>query len=229
MRRIMFLALFSVVFMSGCANQMAFHDHRERLTTDSKPVFLMTATLNNNYRKSFQPKLTVAHVEKESAAGEIEKLSFLMDDRGSSEGKSESSGNDYFVRLELERGQYIVRSFHARASSFPIMANYTVPIHAPLNVVQGGVYYLGHIAATIRERNDDEFKAGSAMPLIDQAIGGASGGTFDVAISDEFAIDEPKFRARFRALEGVPIHKAILPPFDRTKAQEWCKEPMSPC
>ena len=44
--------------------------------------------------------------------------------------------------------------------------------------------------ATVRERTGNEFKAGPSLPLIDQAIAGASGGIFDVDISDRWDTDE---------------------------------------
>ena len=80
---------------------------------------------------------------------------------------------------------------------------------------------IGHIEATVRERQGDEFKAGSSIPLIDQAVVGASGGTFDVAITDALSTDEALFRSKFPALTNVEIKRAILPPFDRLKAQQW--------
>jgi hypothetical protein len=43
----------------------------------------------------------------------------------------------------------------------------------------------------------------------------------DVEITDEFATDEGAFRSKFPALAGVTITKAILPAFDRAKAQQW--------
>ena len=102
-----------------------------------------------------------------------------------------------------------------------IIGYFFTPMHSPLEAKERGIFYLGHINATVRERQGDEFKAGRTIPLIDQAIAGASTGTFDVAITDEFATDEALFRSKFPALEGVAIKKAILPTFDRAKAQKW--------
>jgi hypothetical protein len=73
----------------------------------------------------------------------------------------------------------------------------------------------------VRERQENEFKAGPSIPLIDQAVAGASTGTFDIKISDNFVKDEAIFRSKFPALVGVPIRKSILPAFDRANAQKW--------
>ena len=107
------------------------------------------------------------------------------------------------------------------ASSFPIHGSFFAPLHTTITVGEPGVYYLGHVNATVRERKGEEFKAGPSIPLIDQAIAGASGGTFDIDITDGFDKDEALFRAKFPALAGVKITKAILPAFDRAKAQAW--------
>ncbi|MDB4983094.1 MAG: hypothetical protein JWM82_3846, partial [Myxococcales bacterium] len=98
------------------------------------------------------------------------------------------------------------------------------PLHAPLHVAAPGVYYLGHVDAAVREGVGNELKAGVSVPLIDQSIAGASGGTFDVAISDQWTIDEPLFRNAFPGLDGVPIQKMILPPFNRAVAQKWWQD-----
>lgn len=83
------------------------------------------------------------------------------------------------------------------------------------------MFYLGHINATVRKRIGGEFKAGASIPLIDQAIAGASGGTFDIEISDQWENDKTKFLTKFPALASVEIKKSILPPFNRKRAQEW--------
>jgi len=221
-----FIALATLIFallLTGCATRtkMAFQDDAERLTEKSKPVYLMTATIKNTYRTSFQPKLIVVHVEKPGAKEAADRLNFTMDDKAKKETDSAETGNSYLLRLELDPGKYEIRGLTSLARSFPINGFFFAPMHSDLEVKGKGVFYLGHVTATVRERQGNEFKAGPSIPLIDQAIAGASGGTFDVAITDEFAVDEPAFRAKFPALAGVPITKAVLPAFDRAKAQKW--------
>ncbi|MFN7155297.1 MAG: hypothetical protein ACK4OE_16565 [Acidovorax sp.] len=200
---------------------MAFQDDAERVTEKSKPVFLLTATIKNTYRTSHQPKLLVVHVEKPGAKEAADRLNFTMDEKARNETGSAEAGNSYLLRLALDPGPYEIRGLTSLASSFPINAMFFAPMHSHLEVSGNGVFYLGHIAATVRERQGNEFKAGPSIPLIDQAVAGASGGTFDIAITDRLEVDEPAFRAKFPALAGVPIKKAILPAFDRAKAQQW--------
>lgn len=209
--------------VSGCATptKMAFQNDTDRLTEKSKPVYLMTATLKNTYRTSFQPRLLVVNVEKPDAKEAADRLNFTMDDKAKDETDSEITGNNYLLRLELDAGRYEIRGLTSLARSFPINGFFFAPLHSPFEVKEQGVFYLGHVTATVRERQGNEFKAGPSAPLIDQAIAGASGGTFDIEITDEFATDEALFRSKFPALAGIAIQKAILPSFDRVKAQQW--------
>ena len=222
-RLLAFFAVSAAILLSGCATRtpMAFENDADRLTEKSKPVFLMTATIKNTYKTSFQPKLLVVNVEKAGAKEAADRINFTMDDKAKQETDSAATGNTYLLRLELEPGKYEIKGMTSLARTFPIQAFFFAPLHAPLESKEAGVYYLGHVNATVRERQGTEFKAGPSIPLIDQAVAGASGGTFDVAITDEFATDEAVFRAKFPALAGVTIKKAILPAFDRAKAQAW--------
>lgn len=217
------VALTFAIGLSGCVTptKMAFQDDSERLAEKRNPVFLMTATLKNKYRTSFQPRLLVVHVEKPDAKEKADRINFTMDDKARDESDSVDSGNNYLLRFELDPGKYEIRGMTSRASTFPIHGFFFTPIHSSLEAMKPGVYYLGHVNATVRERQDNEFKAGPSIPLIDQAIAGASGGTFDVEIVDQWSADEAAFLKRFPALAGVNVQKAILPAFDRAKAQQW--------
>lgn len=181
----------------------------------------MTATIKNTYRPSFQPRLLVVHLEKPGAKEAADRLNFVMDDKAKNETDSAETGNSYLLRLELEPGRYEIRGLTSVVRSFPINGSFFAPMHSALESKEAGVFYLGHVSATVRERQGNEFKAGPVIPLIDQAVAGASGGTFDVEITDQFATDEAVFRSKFPALAGARITKAILPSFDRDKAQQW--------
>lgn len=200
---------------------MAFQNDTDRLTEKSKPVYLMTANIKNAYRTSFQPKLVVVNVEKAGAKEAADRINFTLDDKAKRETGSATEGNSYLLRMELDPGAYEIRGLTSQMFAFPIMAQFFTPVHSPLQVAGPGVYYLGRLTATVRERQGNEFRAGPPIPLVDQAIAGASGGTFDVSITDEWAADEALFRAKFPALKGVAVTKAVLPAFDRAKAQRW--------
>ena len=215
-------AVVGTLLLTGCATPtpMAFSDNANAPIKQNKTLYLMTATLKNAYKPSHQPKVLVTHVEKPNAESKDDRLNFKMDDLGRMETDS-PDGNTYLLRMELDGGQYVIRGMTSMSMSFPIMANYFAPLHGQINPTGSGVYYLGHMEATIRERQGNEFKAGPPLPLIDQAVAGASGGTFEVVISDRWAADEALFKNRFPALKDANVEKAILAPFDRAQAQAW--------
>ena len=217
-----FLAL-TVLFLSACVTQtpMAFKDDAQRITAASKPIFLMTATLGNDYRPSYQPGLRRVYVDRAGSKEGTDRIYFTPDEKTGYAAQDGKPSNNYLLRFELAPGDYVIHGMHAMTFSFPFTGNFLLPLHIPLTSRDGGVYYLGHVQAVVRERVGEEFRAGPVIPLIDQAVAGASGGTFEIAVSDRQEADEAAFRARFPALQGVMVKKAILPAFDRAKAQEW--------
>lgn len=216
-------AVAGALLLTGCATptHMAFKDDAQRVDAKSKPILLMSATFKNGYRPDFQPRLIVMHVEKPEAKESKDRINFTMDDKAKMETGKAETGNTYLLRMELEPGKYELVGMTSMSGGFPIIGTFFAPLHAPLEVRENGVYYLGHVRATVRERQGNEFRAGPPIPLIDQAVVGASGGTFDIEIADAQTDDEALFRSRFPALKDVTIRKAMLPAFDRAKAQKW--------
>ena len=217
--------LAGAVLLTGCATRtkMAFGDDGAQ-ADPAKPVMLMTANFKNKYHPSFQPKLLVVHVERPGATEAKDRINFTMDDKARVETGNVDAGNTYLLRMELPPGKYQIVGMTSRSSVFPITGVYFAPLHVPLEVRDNGVFYIGHVNAVVRERQGNEFRAGPTLPLIDQAVIGASGGTFDVEIVDAQSADETLFRERFPALRNTVIRKAMLPPFDRAVAQKWWEE-----
>jgi hypothetical protein len=216
-------ATLAVSLLAGCATptDMALRNDTDTIQADAKPIYLMTATFRNDYKPSFQPKLIVVHVERPDAKDRVDRLNFVMDNKARDEKDTPKDGNRYLLRMQLPAGDYIVRGFTGFSGVFPIRGMYFAPLHADVKAPASGVYYLGHVAATVRERRETEFRAGPPIPLIDQAIAGFSGGSFDVEISDRLEADLPEFIAKFPALRTATIQKALLGPFDRDRAQKF--------
>src|SRR5437660_3897275 len=199
--------------LAGCATptKMAYSDEFKTVVKPSDAVFLMTATLKNTYHPSFQPQLLLVNVEKAGAKEKADRFNFTMDKQARlKEADSHEEGNWYLLRLELPPGQYVIRGLTCLSRHFPIIGAFFAPLHEELTVTQPG-----------RERTGGEFKAGPSIPLIDQAAAGASGGTFDVLVSDRWGVDEATFRSTFAPLGNARVEKAILQPFNRALAQDW--------
>jgi hypothetical protein len=96
---------------------------------------------------------------------------------------------------------------------------FIVPISSDLKVKPGSVVYVGRVSATLRKRREGEFRAGSLLPLIDQAVAGMSGSTWDVTIDNRAEKDIASFRATYPALRNVNIEIATLTAFHRVAVQ----------
>jgi hypothetical protein len=211
--------------LSGCATKMSM-PYAPGYTGPSpnKAIYLMTVTLKNTYHTSFQPDMLVLNVEKAVVSNSDDRFNLGIDDKGKLETGSPDTGNTYLVRMELEPGEYVIRGVTCLNQQFPIAATFFAPLHEKLVVTAPGIYYLGHVDAIVRERVGKEFKAGPTVPLIDQGVAGASGGTFDIAISDRWDQDTAQFQNAFPAIKVEKVQKAILPPFDRAVAQKWWED-----
>lgn len=107
------------------------------------------------------------------------------------------------------------------ASAFPITSMFLVPLMADLQVKPNSVTYVGRVTAKLRDRVGGEFRAGPVIPLLDQAVSGMSGGTWDIAIENQGDKDIGLFRAAYPVLNKVTIDSAPLPAFDRAAVQRW--------
>jgi len=211
--------------LSGCATKLDMPYSKDQPSADpAKGVYLMTLTTKNIYHTSYQPDMLVINVETPTSSSKQDRFNFVIDDDGKNETGSPDTGNSYLIRFQLPPGDYVIDGVTCLNRQFPIIATFYVPLHEKLTVSTPGVYYLGHVDGTVRERVGDEFKAGPTIPLIDEGVAGASGGTFDVVISDQWDKDSPQFVGKFSALQGVNVQKAIMAPFDRALAQKWWQD-----
>ena len=189
----------------------------------TKAVALLTVTTRSDYAPRHQPKLTTALlVPAAPAAGasKVEIIYFAVDEIGANVTGEPEKGNSYLLRMALDPGSYTLLAMAAESEAFFIKGKFTLPLNSEFTLASPGFYYLGHIQAEVRERQGNEFRAGPLIPLMDQAVVGAAHGTFDVTISDRQGEDEALFRSAFPVLGTASITPAILPPFDREKAQK---------
>lgn len=216
----------STLMLTGCASStlMPFSSADKAVIKPGKATYLMSATIRNDNRASHQPKATLLNVERITNSGDKVITAYTIDNLAKMESNDPAKGNTYLLRLELENASYTVRSLISQSNSLLVNGNFVTPIHATVTPTGPGVFYLGHLEAVARKRADNEFKAGPAMPLIDQAASGASTSTFDIEISDRWSTDEASFKERFPVLQKAKVEKAILPPFDRKFAQKWWED-----
>lgn len=209
------------LLLVGCANvaPMAVDKQTKVLDVNSKSIVLMTIDLSRPQPSRYIPHPLWIYFSKKGSQDRPERLGFRVDkDAGNT---SSEIHNKFLLRVALEPGQYQLEAVFGNANAFPFNGFFLIPLLEDINILPNTVTYVGRVNALMRPRVGDEFRAGSVIPLIDQAATGVSGSTFDVTIVDASEEEIPEFKTEFSALANVDIQKAILPPFDRAKAQIW--------
>jgi len=218
-------SLLLVAILTGCASvpYMPLAENKEAVDT-SKPLYLMSVSVKNEYRQRWQPRILNAFVVKDSGKANAQTFAYRMDDMGEIVPEDEDGVSTFLVRFTTDTSEHLLDGFMAHGRAFPVNGFYAMSMQLPIPQKESGVHYLGSVKAVIRERKDNEFRAGPVIPLIDQAVSGASTGTFDIVVSDAFEKDAELFKTTFPALKDVKIQKAILPQWDRAKIQSmWEK------
>ncbi len=204
---LMLVGLFAVLALSGCGGlNMALTKDQAALDMGGNGVVLATVHISNQYKTGYQPEIILAQVKQ--SAPSAESFAFKVKDDPFHEVKDQY--NDYLLSFSLKPGDYTLSSLWGRYRvPLLINANCVANINAPFRVKQGVVSYIGNFQATIVERTGDEERAGSAIPLIDQAVAGFSGGTFVFKTQDHYDADVASYKQVYSALRSVNIEKSI--------------------
>ena len=221
------LLAIAALLLGGCATKlkMPLQNEGDQVSVASKSLYLMAVTVENPYKDHFAPTLNTINVVRDDGPAKADPMIFAVDSKGTYVPEEDSNVRPkYLIRMELAPGKYTIRGFAGSGRAFPIQFTFFAPLHSPVTSGAPGVYYLGAVDAAIRQRTGTEFKAGSSIPLIDQAVAGMSTGTFDIVITDRYNDDVALFRKVFPALERVDIQRSVLPPFDRQRAQRYWEE-----
>ncbi|MBK9990478.1 MAG: hypothetical protein IPP19_07040 [Verrucomicrobia bacterium] len=224
LRLIATAALTLSLMLAGCAShqKMANLDDTAKVSKSTKSVYLMTVTLRNTFVPSYQPKLQTVKLLKITGPDTSKVIQHEADLLSRNETNSATTGSSYLLRLEIEPGEYSILGLESFGQSMLITGSFFTPLGARLIVSKTpGVYYLGHIDATVRARKGEEFPAGGYLPRQEQRLTGASTGSFDVAISDHWETDGAKFLNKFPALKDLNVQKAVLSPYSRESIQRW--------
>ena len=213
------LAICLLPLLAACAtpHRMAIDHETKQLDLADKALVLMSVKMVNGYKPNFQPTPNVVFVEKPVVRGPVDRLNYVID-------AESEQGGVYFIRMAIPAGKYVVRGIRGVSAHFLVVGSCLLPVHQDVNLKAGEVVYLGRVAGTIRERMDGELRAGSLLPLVDQAVTGFSGGTFDVLLEDQYEQDMKVFKQRFPVLNSVTVKKDIFLPFDKERAVAWWKK-----
>lgn len=207
------------IFGCGGAN-MALVKGQEKLDLNDQSVGLLSVRISNVNKPGYQPELFYARIHQLLEADKKDSVSVsIKDDPYHSE---KDKYNEYLLSFNLKSGRYTLETLFAHYK-IPLLlsAHCNVPLNASFDIKPGKVVYLGKVNATIVERtNDDQERAGSLIPLLDQAMAGFSSGTFKVSIDDNFETDINAYREQYPALRGVNIERTVIITQKPTVAQK---------
>jgi hypothetical protein len=208
--------------LAGCAANMPLTANQDTLDLSNESIALVSVKVANQYKSSYQPGMMYAFFFPEGEDGEKTHIDIKTDPVVSEDDKY----NEYILNFSLKPGTYNFAAIWGQYQ-VPLLLNATcvIPLNLKVEIKPNCVSYLGHIDAVIRKRNNDgEQRAGAVVPLLDQAVVGFSGGTFDVAISDQYGEDMGRFLAKYPALNNVTVEKNVLSQWVRPKLMSEAAE-----
>ncbi|MEO7935153.1 MAG: hypothetical protein ABIR27_02745 [Dokdonella sp.] len=212
-------ALLAIASLSGCVNiqTMALQKGQGAVNTATKSVVLMTIDVSRADESRYQPVPTIVWVTDLNWGAKESSLRFQLNRKT---GTTETNGQlEYLASLALSPGRYHFEGISGIAAAFPFVGNFFIPVVSDFEVKPNSVSYLGHLKAVMRTRREGEFRAGSVIPLIDQAASGMINHSWDIVIDDQSTADLVNFRKHVPALETVDVNVDPMPSWDRAAAQ----------
>lgn len=223
------LVLCIVIALNGCLNYMALTKGQDNVDLSKKSIALLSVKISNQKVPSCQPHPSMIFFKgKNKKAYLIHSIDTFF--KSEEPYKSvKDSFNEYLLSIDLDAGVNILEGISFEFKGGAVHKDTTYPfVHASgalllnseFNIKPNTVTYLGHINAVIRERkNDNEERAGSIIPLIDQRLAGFSNGTVDIVIEDKYDEDIKSYINEYPGLQKVKIEKSILPQWIRPEKQ----------
>jgi len=200
--------------LGGCATMApsALNSETTDIDVSKESIALLTVKVANTYSTSYQPNIKLAFVWSE-AEKDRKKYSFSVDEKYR---EVKNSFNEYLISFQLPAGKYNLRELWGQSGFFPVIGTFSVPIYSSFSIEPQKIIYLGHIDAIIKKRTDSELlRAGPLLPLIDQAVTGASGGTFVLTITDLYENDIKLFQQEYPYLAKHQVENCTLPQWNQ--------------
>lgn len=197
-----------VLIFAGCAtvSKMPLQDKSKTdISLAQKSILVAKVSIRNANKESQQPTICCIFLKKDDKDLSFTEPTLISD--------KEKDGKTYIVSMEVTPGTTqinLIRFF--RQVPLLIMAMADLPLIQTIEVPANKVVYLGNIDAVIQPRTDDsQPRAGSLLPLIDQAVAGFSNGTFTATIKDQFNEDTAEIKNRFPKIASLDFVNMTLP------------------
>lgn len=209
------LILCLALMVAGCAgHKMALAKGQSGKDIANKSIALLSVKVSNRNVPKCQPDITGALLcpQSETCSRPLPFFHKTEEAYKSVEG----SFKEYLLSFDLDPGTYDLRWIGARYSNILVEAGGKVPLDMKIDFLPNKIVYLGHLDVVLREKNNDnETRAGSLFPLIDQAAAGFSSGTFDVVVEDKYDEDMMAFVSEYPVLRDIKVERSLLPKWTR--------------
>lgn len=207
--RIVCMALF-FVGLTGCATKMPLSPDHAVSFKPNEGLAVFTMTLRNDFKNYL---LTPQFIFVEASAvngGKIHKFTF-----GEPEQKVSDRELKVLGSFALPPGDYEITYFTGQTdvgfALLPVIGRFEPPFKRFFRVGSGEAVYLGHVMARLVEKtSDDEERAGSIFPLLDQATTGMSSGTFKFDIVDRYSEDVSYIKTRFPSVASRDFARRLM-------------------
>jgi hypothetical protein len=202
-----------ILFLCGCAHNMAINKEQREIDPSGRSIALLSVKISNQNKPTFQLDLWGVCI-----CPGFESCRTLPNWHKADESyKSEKDKyKDYLLSFDLNAGTHNIHLL-SFCYKIPLLlyACAEVPIDLNVETKPNSIVYLGHLDIALRERKSDDEERAALLPLIDAAIVGFSTGTFDVIVEDRYDEDIKRFISEYPALQNSKIEKNILPQWIR--------------
>ncbi len=197
-----FLFLF-VTAMNGCGTKMPLAKNQKNIDIKNESIGIFSLKISNKLAPSYQPN--VSSIDIINMANEKQKK--FKAEEPYNEVKNEF--NEYLISFQLPPGRYMIEEVRGSSGVFPFTGNFYFPVNIEFVLEPNAITYFGHIEMVNRKRKDGEIWSGDLLPLLDQAVTGFSGGTFDVTIVDNYEKDLKIFKNTYPFINEYEIKSSV--------------------
>lgn len=184
----------------GCAAP-GLDKNAKTLDLSKESVAIISVNMTNEYRPNYRVNTMMPHFTQGGSTAQP------VIGQGTLEDKAE----DILVSVKLAPGKYDLSKLVGVARGFLINGMLDFSVKSEIEIAPQAVVYLGHVKLVNKERiSKDDQASGGALPLIDQAVSGFSGGTMSVSLFDRYEQDVSLFKDSFPVLKGVDIVRSPI-------------------
>jgi len=181
------------------------------IETSKESILVGRLTVKNENKSNHQPDL-IAMITKIGG----EDVSFTKPTLLSA---SNERGKDYIFSMSSVPGEIELNNVRFMKNAVLVIGSAEFNLNKKVTIPPNQIIYIGNITATIVPRKGDEPRAGSVIPIIDQAVMGFSTGTFEIDIKDNYNEDIAVLKKEFPYLADKTINKMVLPQWEYVKNQ----------